>query len=267
MYKSAVIQLNSQPDLNKSLTDARTWVERASEDGAVFICLPENFAFLGEEREKFENAKEIQKEVESQLPEWAKHFGVTILAGGYPVLTSENKIFNRSVIYTPNGSVAASYDKIHLFDVELSEKETYRESETVKAGVAEPVLFESDSLGSIGLSICYDLRFPELYRKLSRRGADVLTVPSAFTRPTGEAHWSVLLRARAIENCAYVLAPAQTGKHGKRRETFGNSMIIDPWGRVIGNLGDKPGYIIADIDLEVVRETRRKLPSLEHRRL
>ena len=265
----AAVQLNSQPDTRQSLEDARKWVERAAGEGAGLICLPENFAFLGDEKRKLEEASEISEIVEKTLPEWASEFGVTILGGGYPVPagTGKGKIYNRAVIVDPNGDFKASYDKIHLFDVDISDEETWRESETVEAGKTEAVVFkpDEDHLPAVGLSICYDIRFPELYRRLVIHGADVLAVPSAFTRPTGEAHWEVLLRARAIENSCYVIAPAQCGQHGSHRKTWGHSMIIDPWGRVLTEAGDKPGVITAEFDPGVLEDIRNRLPSLRHR--
>jgi predicted amidohydrolase len=166
-----------------------------------------------------------------------------------------------------DGSVAAAYDKIHLFDVSVSENDTYRESATVQGGRPEAVVYRNDDLPAIGFSVCYDVRFPELYRKLMEKGAQILTVPSAFTRPTGKAHWEVLLRVRAIENSCYVIAPAQTGQHGEKRETYGHSLIIDPWGTVLRDAGEEPGVIIFDLDLQVVEDVRRKLPSITHRRM
>lgn len=266
-FKAAAIQLNSQPDVKKSMEDVHHWVEMAANEGADLICLPENFAFMGDEREKFSQAGEIAAYVEDQLPEWAVEFDVTILGGGYPASAGEGKIFNRSILILPDGELAASYDKIHLFDVDVSKRETYRESATVQSGKPEAVVVRGGDLPGIGFSICYDLRFPELYRKLSEKGAEIITVPSAFTKPTGEAHWEVLLRARAIENSTYVIAPAQTGRHGKKRETYGHSMIIDPWGRVLKDAGSEPGLILSVIQLRVMQEIRRKLPSLQHRRL
>lgn len=265
--KAAAIQLNSQPDIKKSLSDARQLIDKAVDAGAEFICLPENFAFLGNEKEMYEHAAQIGEAVEDQLPEWAKTFGVTIMAGGYPSPAGEEKYYNRSILITPNGEIAASYHKIHLFDVDLSEGEFYRESDNVEPGRISSVVYKSKNLPAIGFSICYDVRFPELYRQLMEKGTDILTVPSAFTKTTGEAHWNVLLRARAIENSCYVIAAAQTGRHGKKRETFGHSMIIDPWGNILKDAGTEPGYITADIDLQVLKEIRRKLPSIEHRRM
>ncbi|WP_069131567.1 carbon-nitrogen hydrolase family protein [Rhodohalobacter halophilus] len=263
--KTAAVQLNSQPDVMVSLDEVHNRIKEAAEIGAVLICLPENFAFLGDEREKLKQSAEISAEVEKKLPEWAREFGVTIIGGGYPAQAGNGKIFNRSIVVNPEGEIAATYDKIHMFDVEISKEETWRESDTVQAGKREAVVYKSDNLPAIGLSICYDLRFPELYRKMADQGTEVITVPSAFTRPTGEAHWKPLLRARAIENSAFVIAAAQTGLHGEKRKTWGHSMIIDPWGKILADAGTGPGVIYADLNLEYLREVRQKLPSLRHR--
>ncbi len=265
--KTAAIQLNSQPDVEKSLKNARFMVQKAAENGARLICLPENFAFMGNEKEKFNQAKDIANAVEEQLPQWANMFGVYLLGGGYPASAGGGKIHNRSALYLPDGSVGATYNKIHLFDVDVSDEETYRESATVQGGKPEAIVFKSDGMPVIGFSICYDVRFPGLYRKLIDEGAEIITVPSAFTRPTGEAHWEVLLRARAIENSAFVIAPAQTGLHGESRKTYGHSMIIDPWGRVMADMKTDPGCIMAEIDLDMLAEIRQKLPSIRHRRM
>lgn len=263
--KAAAVQLNSQPDVKISLREVQKRVKEGAQNGAKLICLPENFAFLGDEREKLKQSSEISAEVEKKLPEWAKEMNVTIIGGGYPAQAGTGKIYNRSIVVNPDGEISATYDKIHLFDVEISEEETWRESDTVQAGKRDGVVYKSDNLPAIGLSICYDLRFPELYRKMAEQGAEIITVPSAFTRPTGEAHWKPLLQARAIENSAFVIAPAQTGQHGKKRKTWGHSLIIDPWGKILADGGTEPGVIYAELDLEYLKEVRKKLPSLEHR--
>lgn len=265
--KIAAVQLNSQPDAERNLDEAYGWTSKAAESGAGFICLPENFAFLGDEKQKLEQAADISGKVERALPDWAREFGVTILGGGYPVPAGKGKVYNRAVIVDPNGDYTARYDKIHLFDVNISNEETWRESETVEAGKTEAVVYkpDNDKLPATGFSICYDIRFPELYRRLVIQGADLITVPSAFTRPTGEAHWEVLLRARAIENSCYIVAPAQCGLHGTHRKTWGHSMIIDPWGSIIAELENEPGFIVAEFDREVLEDVRKRLPSLRHR--
>lgn len=245
--------------------EAFQWVKEAAEQGAKFIALPENFAFLGDEKARINQADTISATVNKSLASWAKDLSVYILGGGYPVKASDSKVYNRAILVNPEGATVATYDKIHLFDVELSKKDSYRESDIVQAGPGKAVVYNADSLARIGLSICYDIRFPELYRQLSDAGAELICVPSAFTRPTGKAHWEILLRSRAIENSAYLIAPAQTGKHGNKRKTYGHSMIVDPWGTILAVAGTEPGYITAEIDHARLNEVRKKLPSLKHR--
>ncbi len=184
--------------------------------------------------------------------------------GSLAIRLEAERLANRSYLIDPHGRVAASYDKIHMFDVQLSEREGYRESSTFRPG-ARAVVAETP-LGPIGLTVCYDLRFPYLYRALAHAGAKILTIPSAFTRVTGEAHWHVLLRARAIEAGAYVIAPAQCGAHAGGRRTYGHSLIVAPWGEVLADGGAEPGFVIAEIDLAAVAEARRRVPSLDHDR-
>jgi predicted amidohydrolase len=267
IIKTAAIQLNSQPNLDTNMIEVYRWLERASSVGAKLICLPENFAFMGNENERLEQAAIISDTVESCLKEWAEELDVYILCGGYPVPAENGKVFNRSILINPAGEIQAAYNKMHLFDVELSDEEVYRESEMVQAGMDVVVTELTKYSMKVGLSICYDIRFPELYRQQADQGADIFTIPAAFTRPTGRAHWEILLRARAIENSAYVVAPAQTGKHGDKRETWGRAMIIDPWGRVLSNAGTEPGMAVADITSVRLTEIRRKLPALEHRKM
>lgn len=272
----AAIQLNSQPNLTDSLDQCYSAIKSASERGAHLIALPENFAFMGNEIEKQQKGAEISERVLEKIPEWAKQFQIPIMAGGFPVPASNGKVYNRSIVCDSIGQIAASYDKIHLFDVTLSSDETYRESDTVAAGHLKPTVctLSSDQFGNIspelfsinlGLSICYDLRFPELYRELLNLGSDIVFVPAAFTRPTGKAHWETLLKARAIENSLFIVAPAQTGQHGSKRKTHGHSMIIDPWGNILSDAGTKPGMAFAEIDLGLITEVRQKLPSIHHR--
>jgi deaminated glutathione amidase len=268
-FLAAAIQLNSQPDLSESMNHTFRAIEEAALQQAQFVALPENFPFMGNEQEKQRLADPISEAVLEKIPEWAKTFGINIMAGGFPVRAESGKVFNRAILVHPDGKITARYDKIHLFDVDLSEDETYRESETVEAGKPEPVagevFFGENVPVTIGLSICYDIRFPELYRILADRGADIICVPAAFTRPTGKAHWETLLRARAIENSCYVIAPAQTGIHGTKRKTHGHSLIIDPWGRILADAGTEPGMALAEINTETIGKVRRKLPSLRHR--
>lgn len=274
--KVAAIQLNSQPNLTESLDRCYSAIESAAKSGANLIALPENFAFMGDEIQKHQKGAEISERVLDDIPKWSKEFSVPIVAGGFPVLASNGKVYNRSIICDPSGEIVASYDKIHLFDVTLSSDETYRESDTVEAGELKPIVstLSSDQFGintqkpfnvNLGMTICYDLRFPELYRKLANLGAEIIFVPAAFTQPTGEAHWEVLLRARAIENSLFVVAPAQTGAHGSKRKTHGHAMIIDPWGNILSDAGREPGFAMATIDLIQLSEVKQKLPSIHHR--
>jgi predicted amidohydrolase len=263
--KVSAIQLNSQPDFEQNLEMTYDLVKKAAGKGANLVALPENFAFMGDEQKRLEQAEEISKAVERDLMEWAKEFEVYLLGGGYPVPAGNGKVYNRARLINPKGENIAEYNKIHLFDVELSEKETYRESDMVQAG-SEIVVADLPEFGmKAGLSICYDVRFPELYREMAKQGAHILFVPAAFTRPTGKAHWETLLKARAIENSVFVVAPAQTGKHGARRETYGHALIIDPWGNILADAGEEPGMAMDELNLDDLKEVRRKLPALEHR--
>lgn len=275
-FKIAAIQLNSQPNLAESLDRCYSVIESAAGSGANLIALPENFAFMGNELQKQQKGAEISKSVLDKIPKWSKKFNLPIVAGGFPVLAPGGKVYNRSIICDSTGAIVAWYDKIHLFDVSLSSDETYRESDTVEAGDLKPTVctISSKQLGSntqepfnvnLGMSICYDLRFPELFRELTNLGSEIIFVPAAFTQPTGEAHWEVLLRARAIENSLFIVAPAQTGVHGSKRKTHGHAMIIDPWGNVLSDAGREPGFAMATIDLNQLSEVRRKLPSIHHR--
>ena len=359
-FLAAAIQMNSQPDLVRNMDQAGEAVARAAREGARFVTLPENFAFLGSETEKHRLAEPISEAVVAEIPKWAREHGIWLLAGGFPVRVGSGKdsgggkdngnsngngsgsgsgsgkdsvggggkangkgkakVYNRAIVADPSGDIIARYDKIHLFDVAISAEDSYRESDLVEPGRPEPVVCdilgeesnersedaarcESDDRREVragirkdewkderndvriddqndaknvawkmkrngvrvGLTICYDVRFSELYRRLSEMGADILCVPAAFTRPTGEAHWETLLRARAIENSCYVIAPAQTGRHGKNRLTYGHSLIIDPWGRILADGGTSPGTIFAEINPKLVRDIRKKLPSIHHR--
>ncbi len=265
-FLAAALQLNSQPNLDLSLEQAGSAVKQAVGKGAALIALPENFAFLGDEKERHRQMDAISEAVMKTVPQWAKTYGVTILAGGFPVRAKNGKMYNRAILFNRQGMEIARYDKIHLFDITLSKEESYRESDLVEPGAVNAVVSELQPGLRIGLSICYDVRFPELYRKLADLQADILCVPAAFTRPTGESHWEILLRSRAIENSAYLIAPAQTGTHGEKRKTYGHAMIIDPWGRVLSDAGTAPGMTIAEIRMDYLREIRKKLPSLKHRR-
>uniref|UniRef100_A0A832M3F0 Carbon-nitrogen hydrolase family protein n=1 Tax=Oscillatoriales cyanobacterium SpSt-402 TaxID=2282168 RepID=A0A832M3F0_9CYAN len=264
-YLAAAVQMTSVPDLQKNLVQAEELIDLAVRQGAELIGLPENFSFLGEEHEKLAQAEAIARESEKFLRTMAQRFQVTILGGGFPVPVGNGKVYNTALLIGPNGDDLARYEKVHLFDVNVPDGNTYRESGTVLAGMKMPPIFPSKELGNLGLSVCYDVRFPELYRHLSQMGAEVLFVPAAFTAFTGKDHWQVLLQARAIENTCYIIAPAQTGHHYAMRQTHGHAMIVDPWGAVLADAGDKPGVAIASIEPTRLEQVRRQMPSLQHR--
>jgi len=264
-YTAAAIQMTSLPDLHKNLAEAGDLIELAVHQGADLIGLPENFSFMGEEEDKLAQGEEIARETEKFLKTTAQRYQVTLLGGGFPVPTGDGKVCNTALLVDPNGRELARYEKVHLFDVDLPDGNTYCESTTVRAGTVFPPIYASEEFGQLGLSVCYDVRFPELYRHLSKQGAEVLFVPAAFTAYTGKDHWEVLLKARAIENTCYIIAPAQTGCHYGRRYTHGHAMIIDPWGMVLADAGNKPGVAIADIEPSRLQQVRRQMPSLKHR--
>lgn len=266
-YRAAVVQMNSQTELHENLDSAYQYIKEAVNRGVEVVGLPENFAFLGGLSMRIERADEIAKEVSKFLSETAREYSIYILGGSYPVPVDNEKVYNHSAFYTPKGKKAESYNKIHLFDVDLDDSESYRESDYVKAGERKSVTYDNSDIGTWGLSVCYDLRFPELYRRLIDNGAEILSIPSAFTYTTGQDHWLPLLRARAIENTSYVFAPAQTGLHGKNRKTWGHAMIIDPWGRIVADAGQKAGIAVAEIDPVSIQKVRNKIPSLRHRRM
>jgi deaminated glutathione amidase len=264
-YLAAAVQMNSLPNLQKNLAQAEELIELAVKRGAELVTLPENFSFLGDEAAKQQQAATIATESEKFLRRMAQKFQVTILGGGYPVPTSNGKVYNTALLVDPNGQEVGRYEKTHLFDVLIPDGETYQESSMVLAGQKLPDLYHSEELGNLGLSVCYDVRFPELYRHLSKQGADVIFVPAAFTAYTGKDHWQVLLQARAIENTCYVVAPAQTGKHNPTRQSHGHAMIVDPWGVVLADAGEDTGVAIAEINPARLAQVRRQMPSLNHR--
>lgn len=264
-YKAAAIQMNSQPDIEHNLNQAYALLKKASDSGVLFAGLPENFAFLGDFDLRRRRVAQIAEKAYPFLKSVAEEFNIFLLGGSYPVPAGDGKMYNRSVLFNPKGEEVARYDKIHLFDVDLPEGESYRESDFVSSGKNKEVVYHSDIIGNIGMTICYDLRFPELYRKIMVEKADILCIPSAFTDTTGRDHWKPLLRARAIENTAYVFAPAQTGLHGKKRKTYGHSMIIDPWGDVLHDAGKNSEMAIAEINQDKITSVRKQIPSLFHR--
>ena len=262
---AAVVQMNSRPDFEHNLNQAYTLIQEAAGRGARLVGLPENFAFLGDLDARIEQAEEIAQRVPEFLQKTAEEFGIFLLGGSFPVPDGEGRVYNRSLLTGPGGEQLAKYDKIHLFDVDLPEGESYRESEFVRTGEDGVVVFETGEAGIIGMSVCYDIRFPELYRRMMDRDAGVLCIPSAFTATTGRDHWEPLLRARAIENTAYVFAPAQSGLHGIKRRTHGHSMIVDPWGNILADAGTGIGIAYAEIDPKRLNEARQRIPSLQHR--
>jgi predicted amidohydrolase len=264
-YLAAAVQMTSVPDLQKNLVQAEELIDLAVRQGAELIGLPENFPFLGEDQEKCAQAEAIAHESEKFLKTMAQRYQVTILGGGFPVPVGNGKVYNTALLVGADGAELARYEKVHLFDVNLPDGNIYQESGTVLAGMRMPPVYPSKDLGNLGLSVCYDVRFPELYRHLSQMGAEVVFVPAAFTEYTGKDHWQILLQARAIENTCYVIAPAQTGRHYHLRHTHGHAMIIDPWGTVLADAGDKPGVAIAAIEPTRLEQVRRQMPSLQHR--
>jgi predicted amidohydrolase len=265
-YLAAAIQMTSVPNLQKNLAQAEELIDLAVRQGAELVGLPENFSFMGEEKDKLSQGNAIALETEAFLKKMAQRFQITILGGGFPVpVDSTGKVYNTALLIDRNGQELARYHKAHLFDVNVPDGNTYRESNTVMAGNQLPPVYFSEKLGNIGLSVCYDVRFPELYRHLSDKGADVIFVPAAFTALTGKDHWQVLLQARAIENTCYLIAPAQTGTHYARRQTHGHAVIIDPWGTILADAGEQPGVAIAEIKPTRLEQVRRQMPSLQHR--
>jgi predicted amidohydrolase len=252
--------------VDENIRVACEFIRDAKGKGAEFIATPENTTLMAPDGgAKLE--KSFPEERDPALPRFcalAEELGVWLLIGSLAIKMSEKKTANRSFLIDSKGWIAARYDKIFLFDVDLPSGETYRESNTVAGG--DRAMVADLPWAKIGLSICYDLRFPQLYRKLAQTGASVLAVPSAFTETTGKAHWHVLLRARAIENGAFVIAPAQGGIHANGRSTYGHSLIVAPWGEILAEGGTEPGVIVADIDLDAVRDARERVPSLRHDR-
>lgn len=264
-YRAAAVQMTSVPDLDKNLAQAEDLIDLSVRQGAELITLPENFSFLGDEDAKLAQAAAIHVASEDFLKRMARRYQVTLLGGGYPVPTKEGKLFNTALLVSPDGEELARYEKVHLFDVNLPDGNMYRESNTVVSGQQLPEVYPSKDFGIMGLSVCYDVRFPELYRHLSQMGAEVLVIPAAFTAFTGKDHWQVLLQARAIENTCYVIAPAQTGFHNSRRQSHGHATIIDPWGVVLADAGTATGVAIAEINPSRLAQVRRQMPSLSHR--
>jgi len=267
-----VVQVQSDDDLNANLARCFEQMERACAEGAELLVLPENFAYFGTEPGKRQLAESVSPAASAEdgpilrfLREFAQQRGVTVIGGGMPERSDDpQRPYNCAVVVAPSGNVISRYRKVHLFDVTLPGGQQYRESEATAAGQAAVVV---DVAGyGVGLTICYDLRFPMLFQKLRDQGADVLTVPAAFTAQTGAAHWHPLLRSRAIECQCWVLAAAQCGQHPGGRFTYGHAMIVDPWGTVVAECSDGPGMCVADIEREFIDNVRARIPCANHRR-
>jgi deaminated glutathione amidase len=271
MSKVAAIQMSSTASVEVNLSAARVLLERARSQGAQLAALPENFAIMGRsERDKLAVSEAMgEGSIQAFLSRCASELGMWIIGGTIPIRADDGsgKVAAACLVFDDKGKFTARYDKIHLFDVDLPDREErYRESATIAAG-SEPVVV-STPFGRVGLSVCYDVRFPELFRLLQAQGAEILCLPAAFTAATGRAHWETLIRARAIENLCYVIAPAQSGTHENGRDTWGDSMVVDPWGHVLDRVAvTGPGLAVGEVDRTLQQQMRARFPSLTHRRI
>ncbi|MGA7211770.1 MAG: carbon-nitrogen hydrolase family protein [Pseudolabrys sp.] len=265
-FSAAMIQMRSSLTPGANIDDAVRMIGEAKAAGADYVLTPEMTNILAAKREQLFAviAEEESDNALATLRELARQFGIYIHIGSLAIRISHDRAANRSFLVDPKGDIAARYDKIHMFDVDLAGGESYRESRNYRPG--DSAVLADLPWGRLGLTICYDLRFPALYRALAEAGATMLSVPSAFTKQTGDAHWHVLLRARAIENGCFVFAAAQGGKHENGRDTYGHSLIVDPWGRIIAEGGTEPGVVMARIDPAEVTKARARIPSLQHGR-
>jgi len=263
----AAVQMTSTDDVAANLAAAETLLDEAAAAGAQLAALPENFAYLRREGVRAPCAQGLDGEIVGFLREAARRHAFWLLGGSFPEDAGDGRVFNTSVLLSPEGAIEAVYRKIHLFDVDLRAQggAEFRESAAIAPG--QEVVVAKTPFGGLGLSVCYDVRFPELYRAQSERGVRFLAVPAAFAVETGRDHWEVLLRARAIENQAFVVAPAQCGRHSPERASYGRSLIVDPWGLVLARAPDRPCTIVAECDLDAQDRLRASLPALAHRRL
>jgi deaminated glutathione amidase len=265
-FIAAAVQMIASDDKAANLREAMHWVRHAAAQGARVIALPEVFIWRGSKNLEHKFGEAIPGPTSTAMAELARELGIYILAGSIiEAIPQSEKVYNTSLFFDPAGKLLAAYRKIHLFDVDLANGTSLRESATREFGAG--VVVAETGFCKAGLSVCYDLRFPELYRGLANEGVDLVFVPSAFTAYTGQAHWETLLRARAIENQVYIVAPDQFGQSAKSFETHGHSMIVDPWGKILAELPDGPGVITAEIDLDYLAKIRDELPALKHRRL
>ena len=264
-FVTAAVQMLATSDKEANLQEAEDWVRRAHAEGAQLVVLPEVFNWRGRGRDTAANAELVPGPSTDRMSALAADLGLYLLAGSVLESTGpDGRAYNTSVLISPDTGIIAKYRKIHLFDVDIEGEDPIRESEYRRPG--EAVVVADTPLCPMGLSVCYDLRFPELYRQLTAAGAQVIFVPSVFTVPTGRAHWETLLRARAIENQVYIIAPDQTGQHPASMDAYGHSMIVDPWGKVIAEADTEPDLVLANIDLDYLESIRRRLPALEHRK-
>jgi predicted amidohydrolase len=265
-FRAALIQMRSGRDMARNLADASAMIREAKAKGAAFVATPEMTNILEPDRPRLKTLarREAEDASVAAFSDLAKELGVWLNIGSLALKGAGEKLINRSLLYAPDGRIAARYDKIHLFDVDLPTGEALRESHAYDGGDAAVVA--ETPLGKLGMTICYDVRFPHLYRSLAKSGASFFTVPSAFTVPTGEAHWEVLLRARAIETGSFVLAAAQGGRHESGRETYGHSLVVSPWGEVLAEGGTEPEVLMVDIDMVQAAAARRRIPALGHDR-
>ena len=265
----AAVQMASGPNVKANLEEAEKLIKTAVQQDAELVVLPENFAIMGlSEMDKVAIAETAgEGPIQQFLSQQARKHGVWIVGGTIPLESRvTGKVYSASLLCNDSGDVVARYDKIHLFDVVLEDSnESYNESETIESG--DDIVVVDTPFGKLGMAVCYDLRFPELFRAMADVGMEICVLPSAFTSLTGRAHWESLLRARAIENLCYMVAPDQGGYHKNGRETYGDSMIIDPWGVVLNRLPHGTGVVVSDIDLEKLRKTRKNFPALQHKRL
>jgi predicted amidohydrolase len=266
IFKAACLQVNASNDLDANIYNVTRSAFEARAAGAELILMPENVAMMewGRANIVLRAMPEAEHKALEAFRNLARELGCWLHTGTLACLLEDNMIANRTFVLDPMGEIKARYDKIHMFDANLGTGESYRESATFKPG-DQAVTCELP-WGDLGLTVCYDLRFPHLFRSLAKAGAKFITVPAAFTRTTGRAHWHVLLRARAIETGCYILAPAQVGEHEGGRQTYGHSLIVSPWGEILADAMEQPGWIIADVNDSLVLEARAKLPCLDHDR-